>query len=159
MAAAIKRTTLKLGMIPADGIGKEVIPVRFFSPLLPRIVYDMKYEYELIIRPLRELLKLLDLRYLSLNLSLYLLDGRSLIRMEKHFLMRLSGEFSAGIRCEALKLVHSIYFLPHLPLRLSLSFYCPRLRLGPSLGSLLGLFVAAPRKWTRADNQDHEGRM
>jgi hypothetical protein len=28
MAAAIKRTTLKLGMIPADGIGKEVIPVR-----------------------------------------------------------------------------------------------------------------------------------
>ena len=27
MAAAIKRTTLKLGMIPADGIGKEVIPV------------------------------------------------------------------------------------------------------------------------------------
>jgi isocitrate/isopropylmalate dehydrogenase len=29
MAAAIKRTTLKLGMIPADGIGKEVIPVRY----------------------------------------------------------------------------------------------------------------------------------
>ena len=26
-AAAIKRTSLKLGMIPADGIGKEVLPV------------------------------------------------------------------------------------------------------------------------------------
>lgn len=32
MAAAIKRTTLKLGMIPADGIGKEVIPVRAVAP-------------------------------------------------------------------------------------------------------------------------------
>lgn len=27
MAAAIKRSTLKLGMIPADGIGREVLPV------------------------------------------------------------------------------------------------------------------------------------
>jgi len=97
MAAAIKRTTLKLGMIPADGIGKEVIPVRFFPPLLPRIVYDMKCEDELITRPLRELLKLLDLHFPNLNLSLYLLDGRSLIRMERHFLMRLSGEFFSRI--------------------------------------------------------------
>lgn len=27
MAAALKRTSLKIGMIPADGIGKEVLPV------------------------------------------------------------------------------------------------------------------------------------
>lgn len=33
MAAAIKRSTLKLGMIPADGIGKEVIPVSSYSTL------------------------------------------------------------------------------------------------------------------------------
>jgi hypothetical protein len=91
MAAAIKRTTLKLGMIPADGIGKEVIPVRFISPL-PRTVFDMKSEWELITRPLNELLKLLDLHFLNLNSSLYLLDGRNSIRMEKHFLMRLLGE-------------------------------------------------------------------
>ena len=57
----------------------------------------MKYEYELIIRPLRELLKLLDLHSPNLNLFLYLLDGRNLIRMEKHFLMRLLGEFSSRI--------------------------------------------------------------
>jgi len=28
-ANVLKRTSLKLGMIPADGIGKEVLPVRF----------------------------------------------------------------------------------------------------------------------------------
>lgn len=28
MAAALKRTSLKIGMIPADGVGKEVLPVR-----------------------------------------------------------------------------------------------------------------------------------
>jgi homoisocitrate dehydrogenase len=27
MAAALKRTSLKIGMIPADGVGKEVLPV------------------------------------------------------------------------------------------------------------------------------------
>jgi isocitrate/isopropylmalate dehydrogenase len=29
MAAAAIRNTLKIGMIPADGIGREVLPVRF----------------------------------------------------------------------------------------------------------------------------------
>lgn len=29
MANVLKRSALKLGMIPADGIGKEVLPVRF----------------------------------------------------------------------------------------------------------------------------------
>jgi hypothetical protein len=89
MAAAIKRTTLKLGMIPADGIGKEVIPVRFPSSSTQKRL--------MISRPLNELLKLLDLHFLNLNSSLYLLDGRNLIRMEKHFLMRLSGEFVVQI--------------------------------------------------------------
>jgi hypothetical protein len=28
MAAALKRTALRIGMIPADGIGREVLPVR-----------------------------------------------------------------------------------------------------------------------------------
>lgn len=28
MASVLKRSSLKLGMIPADGIGKEVLPVR-----------------------------------------------------------------------------------------------------------------------------------
>lgn len=101
MAAAIKRTTLKLGMIPADGIGKEVIPVS--SPLRSRMIDEMKCEYELISRPLRELLKLLDLHCPNSNLSLYLLDGRNLIRMEKHFLMRLLGEFPAGILVRSLE--------------------------------------------------------
>ena len=27
--ASVARKTLRLGMIPADGIGKEVLPVRF----------------------------------------------------------------------------------------------------------------------------------
>lgn len=27
-STALKRTSLRLGMIPADGIGKEVLPVR-----------------------------------------------------------------------------------------------------------------------------------
>ena len=88
MAVAIKRSTLKLGMIPADGIGKEVIPVRI--PLL-----NSKVETDTDFRPLNELLKLLDLHFLNLNSSHYLLDGRSLTRMEKHFLMRLSGEFDS----------------------------------------------------------------
>jgi hypothetical protein len=87
MAAAIKRTTLKLGMIPADGIGKEVIPVRIVSR--PQV---LKSKVETDFRPLNELLKLLDLPYPDSNLSLYLLDGRNLTRMEKHFLMRLLGE-------------------------------------------------------------------
>jgi hypothetical protein len=84
MAAAIKRTTLKLGMIPADGIGKEVIPVRIVSR--PQIKRETDF------RPLNELLKLLDLRFPNLNSSLYLLGGRNLIRMERHFLMKLLGE-------------------------------------------------------------------
>lgn len=31
MANVLKRSALKLGMIPADGIGKEVLPVRSSS--------------------------------------------------------------------------------------------------------------------------------
>lgn len=27
MASALKRTSLRIGMIPADGVGKEVLPV------------------------------------------------------------------------------------------------------------------------------------
>lgn len=35
MANVLKRSALKLGMIPADGIGKEVLPVRSSSaPLI-----------------------------------------------------------------------------------------------------------------------------
>lgn len=29
---AIKRSTLKIGMIPADGVGREVLPVRTCVP-------------------------------------------------------------------------------------------------------------------------------
>jgi hypothetical protein len=141
MAAAIKRTTLKLGMIPADGIGKEVIPVRSGS------LY--KVEVETDERPLKELLKLLDLHFLNLNSSLYLLDGRSSIRMGRHFLMRLSGEFVVQIACIrrecALHLALSLgyFFIPtSIVLRalfaLSLSRRSlrplPRLRLGKARG-------------------------
>ena len=86
MAAAIKRTTLKLGMIPADGIGKEVIPVRLVSLDISQT------DWRLTVRLLNELLRLLDLLCPGLSLSRYWPDGKNSTRMERLCLMRLSGE-------------------------------------------------------------------
>jgi hypothetical protein len=87
MAAAIKRTTLKLGMIPADGIGKEVIPVS--TP--PIIQLGVLRETILIDRPHSESLRRLDPLCPGLSSSRSWLVGRSSTRMERLFLMRLSG--------------------------------------------------------------------
>ena len=86
MAAAIKRTTLKLGMIPADGIGKEVIPVRLVSLDISQT------DWRLTVRLLNELLRLLDLLCPGLSLSRYWPDGKNSTKMERLCLMRLSGE-------------------------------------------------------------------
>ena len=46
--ASIARKTLRLGMIPADGIGKEVLPVSFLSHHRRRISYMRKRAVDLL---------------------------------------------------------------------------------------------------------------
>jgi hypothetical protein len=72
-------------MIPADGIGKEVIPVS--------VSREGKWRARLIDRLPSELSKLLDLLCPRLNSFPCWLDGKSSTRMEKLFLTRLSGRF------------------------------------------------------------------
>lgn len=104
MAAAIKRSTLKLGMIPADGIGKEVIPVgshpvtrtlRHIDPIFPDIC-ETRILTRLIHRLLRGSLRRLDLRFQRLSSSRSWLVGRSSTGLERLFLMRLSGESTSS---------------------------------------------------------------
>jgi len=88
MAAAIKRTSLKLGMIPADGIGKEVIPVS--TP--PIIQLGILRETILIDRLHSGSLRRLDPLYPGSSSFRSWLVGRNSTRMERLFLMRLSGK-------------------------------------------------------------------
>jgi hypothetical protein len=83
------RSSLKIGLIPADGIGKEVIPVcwHMHMPCFQRprtLLCDLN-------RPLAQLLKHSDLIYPSLNSLTLLLAGKLSQELVLHCHKKLSS--------------------------------------------------------------------
>lgn len=90
MAAA--RRALKIGMIPADGIGREVLPVSIRHGKCAIVV---PVAYRNACRPLNVSSKLLVRAFPSQNSFRFSLDGMSSPRQARHCPRRPSGELSA----------------------------------------------------------------